>query len=80
MISPFWARQTIFGQLATSNSFEKFVEFVGGVEVSFEVAGPEAFADFIEAAGQEIERRGKNFAVGQDNVAPNSVRASRKAQ
>ena len=38
MISPFWARQTIFGQLATSNSFEKFVEFVGGVEIGFEFA------------------------------------------
>ena len=34
---------------------EEFVEFVGGVEVGFEVAGAEAFAKVVESAGEEVE-------------------------
>ena len=33
---------------------EELVEFVGGVEVGFEVAGGEAFAEVVEATGEEV--------------------------
>jgi hypothetical protein len=34
---------------------EEFVEFVGGVEVGFELAGGKFFAEVVEAAGEEVE-------------------------
>ncbi len=59
---------------------EEFVEFVGGVEVGFELAGGEALAKIVEAAGEEIERGRKDVAVGEDNVAPRGIRAARETQ
>ena len=59
---------------------EKFVEFVGGVEVGFEFAGAEAFAEIVEAAGEEIERGGKHLSVSEDDVAPGGVGAAGEAQ
>jgi len=52
---------------------EELVELVGGVEVGFEFAGAEAFADIVEAAGEEVERGGEHFPVGEDDVAPGGV-------
>jgi hypothetical protein len=43
---------------------EEFVEFVGGVEVGFEVAGGEAFAEVVETAGEKVEGGGEDFFVG----------------
>jgi hypothetical protein len=43
---------------------EEFVEFVGGVEVRFQFAGVEAFAEVVEAASQQIQRSGEDFAIG----------------
>jgi hypothetical protein len=59
---------------------EEFVEFVGGVEVGFEFAGGEALPKVVETAGEEIERGGKNFAVGEDDVAPGGIGAAGEAQ
>src|ERR1700685_573256 len=42
------------GQAPPLQGAEEFVEFVGGVEVGFEVAGGEAFAKVVEAASEEI--------------------------
>ena len=42
---------------------EEFVEFVGGVEIGFEFAGGEAFAQIVEAAGEEVERGGEDFRL-----------------
>ncbi len=43
---------------------EEFVEFVGGVEVCFQFAGVEAFAEVVEAASQQIQRSGEDFTIG----------------
>jgi hypothetical protein len=43
---------------------EEFVEFVGGVEVRFQFAGVEAFAEVIESASQQIQGGGEDFAIG----------------
>jgi hypothetical protein len=43
---------------------EEFVEFVGGIEVGFEVAGGQTFAEIVEASSEEIECRRDNFFVG----------------
>ncbi len=59
---------------------EEFVEFVGGVEVGFELAGGEFFAKVVESAGEEIERGGEDFLIGEDDVAPGGIRASGKAE
>jgi hypothetical protein len=59
---------------------EEFVEFVGGVEIGFEVAGGQAFAEVVESAGEKVERGGENFFVGQDDVAPSGVRAACEAE
>jgi len=63
-----------------SEAAEEFVEFVGGVEVGFEVAGVEAFAEFIEAAGEKIEGDRENLLVGEDDVAPKGVGAAGEAK
>src|SRR3989454_6534644 len=59
---------------------EEFVEFVGGVEVGFEFAGGEFFAEIVEAAGEEIECGGEDFLVGEDNVAPGGIGAASEAE
>ena len=48
----------------TSERAEEFVEFVGGVEVRFEVAGGEALAEIVEAAGEKVQGGGEEFFVG----------------
>lgn len=55
---------------------EEFVEFVGGVEVGFEVTGGEAFAEVVEAAGEKVESGGEDFFVGEDDIAPCGVGAA----
>ena len=52
------------GQAPPLQGAEEFVEFVGGVEVGFEVAGGEAFAKVVEASCEEVEGGGKDFFVG----------------
>ena len=64
----------------SSEGAEEFVEFVGGVEVGFEFAGGEALAKVVEAAGEEIERGGKNLAVGENNIAPSGIGAAGEAE
>ena len=59
---------------------EELVEFVGGVEIGFEFARPEAFPKIVEAASQKIERGGKNFAIGEHNVAPRGIGAPGQTQ
>ena len=59
---------------------EEFVEFIGGVEVGFEVARGEAFAEVVESASEEVERGGENFFVGEDDVAPSGVGAAGEAE
>src|SRR6266849_1925966 len=59
---------------------EEFVEFVGGVEVGFELAGGEFFAEIVEAAGEEIEGGGEDFLIGEDDVAPSGIGASGKTE
>jgi hypothetical protein len=44
-----WARHAVPLQRA-----EKFVEFVGGVEVGFQVARGQALAEIVEAACEEV--------------------------
>src|SRR5579871_2275856 len=56
------------------------VQFVGRVEIGFEFAGAQLFADFVEAAGEHIERGRKHFFVGQDDVAPRRVGATCEPQ
>ena len=46
-----------------SEAAEQLVELVGGVEVGFEFARGEAFAQIVEAAGEEIERGGEEFLL-----------------
>src|SRR5215469_4527924 len=48
-----------------SEAPEELVEFVGGVEVSFEFAGGEALAEIVEAARQEVKRSGENLLIGE---------------
>jgi len=57
---------------------KEFVELVGGIEIGFEIAGAEPFAHFIQPACEQIERSGKKFLVGQDDIAPRRIRASGK--
>jgi len=59
---------------------EEFVEFVGGVEVGFEFAGGEFFAEIVEAAGEKIEGGGENFLIGEDDVAPGGIGACRRGE
>lgn len=56
------------------------VEFIGGVEIGFQFAGAEAFAEIVEAASEKIERGGEDFAVGENNIAPGGIRAAGQAQ
>jgi len=65
---------------SSSEAAEEFVEFVGGIEVGFEFAGGEFFAQVVEAASEEIERGGEDFLVGEDNVAPGGIGAAGEAQ
>ena len=59
---------------------EEFVEFVGSVEVGFQFAGAEALTKIFDAAGEEIEGGGEDFAIGEDDVAPKGVRAAGEAE
>src|SRR6266403_1273109 len=59
---------------------EEFVEFVGGVEVGFELAGGEFFAEVVEAAGEEIEGGGEDFLIGEDDVPPGGIGTSGKTE
>src|SRR5215472_6940217 len=59
----------IFLQKPLSEAAEEFVEFVGGVEIAFEFAGRE-----------EVECRGKNFLIGEHDVAPSCIRTAGEAQ
>jgi hypothetical protein len=59
---------------------KKFVEFVGGVEIGFEFAGANALAKIVEAAGEQIQCSGEDFAIGQNDIAPSGVRAACEAQ
>src|SRR5260370_37405800 len=59
---------------------EEFVEFVGGVEVGFELARGEFFAKIVETAGGEIERGGEDLLVGENDVAPRGIGAAGKAE
>jgi len=59
---------------------EESIEFVGGVEVGLELAGGEFFAKIVEAAGEEIEGRGEDLLVGEDDIAPSGIGASGKAE
>src|ERR1700758_261131 len=59
---------------------QELVEFVGGVEVSFEFARGEFFAEIFDAAREKIERGGKEILVGQDDVSPCGIRAAGEAQ
>ena len=78
----------MFGQCADADRLgrrslqgtEEFVEFVGGIEVDLEVAGGEAFAEVVEAAGEKVESGGEDFFVGEDDVAPSGVGAAGEAK
>src|SRR6266850_1863053 len=59
---------------------EEFVEFVGGIEVGFELAGGEFFAEVVEAAGEEIEGGREDFLIREDDVAPGGIGASGKTE
>lgn len=59
---------------------EQFVEFVGGVEIGFQVAGTEAFAKIVEAASEEVESGGEHVAIGEDDVSPGVVWTAGQAQ
>src|SRR6266850_3199663 len=59
---------------------EEFVEFVGGIEVGFELAGGEFFAEVVEAAGEEIEGGREDFLIGEDDVAPGGIGAAGKTE
>jgi hypothetical protein len=64
----------------SSETAEEFVEFVGGVKVGFEFAGGEFVAEVVEAAGEEVERGGEDFAIGENDVAPDGVGAAGEAE
>src|SRR5216683_1557513 len=73
-------RQSPFAGGGESEAAEELVEFVGGVEVGFEFAGGEAFAQVIEAAGEKIESGGEDFLIGENDVAPGGIGASGEAK
>src|SRR5438105_9294942 len=59
---------------------QQLVEFVGRVEVAFELAGSKAFAKVIETSREKVERGRKDFLVGENDVPPSGVGAAGKAQ
>src|SRR5260370_27063442 len=59
---------------------QELVEFVSGVEVGFQFAGGEFFAQIVEAAGKEIKRGGEDFLVGENDVAPSGIRTAGQTQ
>src|SRR5207302_4159732 len=63
-----------------SQRTEEFVEFVGGLEVGFELAGGEFFAKIVEAAGKQIESGGKDFVIRENDVAPRGIGAAGEAE
>src|SRR5205809_548523 len=67
------------GELA-SQAAEEFVEFVGGIEVAFEFARAEFFAKVVEPAREEVEGRGENFLIGEDDIAPSAIGTAGEAQ
>lgn len=66
--------------VAALQGAEQLVEFVGGVEVGFEVAGGEFLAEVFDAAGKEIESGGEEIFVGENDVAPSGVGAASEAK
>ena len=71
-----WRKNKILLLLALEAA-EEFVEFVGGVEVGFEFAGGELFAQVVEATREQIECGRENFLIGKDDIAPRGIRAAR---
>jgi len=63
-----------------SQRTEEFVEFVGGLEVGFKLAGGEFFAKIVEAAGKQIERGGEDFLISEDDIAPRGIGAAGEAE
>src|SRR5215831_6865587 len=63
-----------------SHSAQQFVKFVGRVEIRFEFAGAEFFANIVDSAGEKVERSGQHFLVGENNIAPGGVRTAGKTQ
>src|SRR5260370_4737255 len=59
---------------------QEFVEVIGGVEVGFELPRGEFFAEIVEPAGEEIERGGEEFLVGENDVAPRGIGAAGEAE
>src|SRR5262245_8755354 len=59
-----------------SETPEKLVKFVGGVEVAFKFARGQALAEIVEAAREEVECSGEHVLIGQDDVAPRGIRAA----
>jgi hypothetical protein len=56
---------------------QELVEFVGVVEVAFELAIGQFFTNFVKAAGEKI-KRGEHFLIGEDDVAPSGIGAARQ--
>jgi len=69
------ARQTPSLQRA-----EEFVEFVGSVEVSFQFARGQLFAEIVEAPGEKVEGGGEDLLIGENDVAPRGIWASSKTK
>src|SRR5436853_1686736 len=59
---------------------QELVEFVGGVEVAFELATAQLFTKFVKAPGEEIECSGKYFLIRQNNIAPCGIGTARQPQ
>src|SRR5690349_21441208 len=65
---------------AALQAAKEFVEFVGGIEVGFEFARGELFAKIVEPTREEVERRGENFLIGEDDIAPGVIGTAGEAQ
>jgi hypothetical protein len=56
---------------------QEFVDFVGGVEFLFEFFAREVVSQMIDGLGEAVERARCVLGVGQQDVAPDIVGASR---
>ena len=65
---------------ASLHIVEEPIQFVGGVEVAFKFAGREFLAEVIEPPGEEVERGGEHFLIGENNVAPRGIGAPGEPQ
>ena len=59
---------------------EKIVEVVGGAEFLLDVLGGELRAQVVNGLGEPVERTRNIFGVGEQDIAPDTVRAARQAQ